>query len=158
MFMTIPKNNSEHKLCLKCNTIKSKTDFYVNKKNVISAHCKCCVKGAVNKYRKNNPDKIKFSKEQYKERRKIVRKDSERKYYLKNKYNLLEGDYKLMYDNQNGGCKLCDKKVEYKKLHIDHCHTSNKIRGLLCSNCNLGLGNFKDNIETLLRAVDYLKS
>jgi hypothetical protein len=44
-----------------------------------------------------------------------------------------------------------------KRLGIDHDHTTGQVRGLLCDNCNPALGSFKDNIETLQKAIDYLK-
>lgn len=51
-------------------------------------------------------------------------------------------------------CPICGEWAE--KFHIDHCHKTNKFRGLLCSNCNSGLGLFKDNIERLQKAIEYL--
>ena len=59
-----------------------------------------------------------------------------------------------MYENQNGLCGICEKYFE--KLHVDHCHTTNKIRGLLCNHCNLALGKFKDDIKRLSNAINYL--
>lgn len=52
-------------------------------------------------------------------------------------------------------CSICKKTVS--RLNVDHCHKTGKTRGLLCTNCNIGLGNFKDNIEILKRAIKYLK-
>lgn len=52
--------------------------------------------------------------------------------------------------------KHCQIYNTTEKLHIDHCHVSNKIRGVLCFNCNHGLGNFKDNKDLLSNAIDYL--
>jgi len=56
-------------------------------------------------------------------------------------------------------CEICGKTVtENKKdLAIDHCHTTGKIRGVLCDSCNLGLGKFKDDLTLLSAAVEYLK-
>ena len=155
--MSRPKNTSNQKHCLKCDTIKSKSEFYIHKKNGLSAYCKTCSKKQVKEYRENNPEKIKSLREKYKKIRIEIRKPAERKYHLKTKYGITELEYKEMYDKQNGNCALCNKNVEYKKLHVDHCHKSGRIRGLLCSNCNLALGNFKDNIEVLKKAIDYLK-
>ena len=68
-------------------------------------------------------------------------------------------DYNIMFANQNGCCAICGKHQDEmnKKLHVDHCHTTGKIRGLLCINCNLAIGNFFDNITLLKNAIKYLK-
>ena len=50
-------------------------------------------------------------------------------------------------------CIICNST---KRLVIDHCHKTDKFRGLLCSNCNTGLGMFKDNIDFMLNAIKYL--
>jgi hypothetical protein len=52
-------------------------------------------------------------------------------------------------------CQICDQKPE-KKLVVDHCHKTGKVRGLLCQQCNLGLGAFRDNQDILDRAKLYL--
>lgn len=58
-------------------------------------------------------------------------------------------------------CALCETDLlalSPRNVHVDHSHTSGKIRGLLCSNCNLGLGHFKDSIPALERAIAYLRA
>jgi len=74
---------------------------------------------------------------------------------LKWNYNISPEDYQKMYKSQEGKCAICKKPFEL--LHIDHCHNSNRIRGLLCTNCNLGIGNMQDDIQILQNAIDYLK-
>ncbi len=55
-------------------------------------------------------------------------------------------------------CEICDRDIkEVGTLHIDHDHNSNAIRGFICTGCNIGLGQFKDNIESLKNAIEYLK-
>lgn len=73
--------------------------------------------------------------------------------HLKNRYGIqtLE-EYEKLIEN---GCYLCFSKT---RLHIDHNHKTNKIRGVLCINCNVGLGNFKDSIELLQKAIRYLEN
>jgi hypothetical protein len=75
-------------------------------------------------------------------------------------------DYYRIYDEQNGKCKLCSREgtlqcvgtpSKIDVLFIDHCHSSGQFRGLLCYRCNLALGQFDDNIETIENAVAYLK-
>ena len=73
----------------------------------------------------------------------------------------------LMYEDANYCCEICGKHEQYldpvtgtatKSLAIDHCHKTLKIRGVLCAACNKLLGHAKDNIETLQKAIDYLKA
>lgn len=75
--------------------------------------------------------------------------------YLRSKYGITIEDYEQMSENQINKCLIC--KNEYP-LVVDHCHTSEKVRGLLCSECNSGLGLFKENPDYLLGAIEYIKS
>lgn len=79
---------------------------------------------------------------------------------------LTAGEYHKMFEKQHGVCAICGKPETRKapqtngricRLHIDHDHKTGKVRGLLCSRCNIGLGHFMDNIEFLLKAIRYLK-
>jgi len=78
---------------------------------------------------------------------------------LKYCYGITSDDYNKMFADQNGCCAICSThQSEFKKpLSVDHCHTTGKVRGLLCSECNLGLGKFKDDITNLENALKYLK-
>lgn len=72
---------------------------------------------------------------------------------IKKKYNLTYKIYLKMVDKSNGLCEIC--KTESFKV-IDHCHTTGKVRGLLCVRCNYGIGYFKDNKQSLSNAIEYL--
>ena len=83
----------------------------------------------------------------------------------KRKYGLSEVDYNNMLYGQKNKCKICDLEfIEGVILHsnkgyaphVDHCHESGKVRGLLCASCNKGLGNFKDSKKNLQSAMEYL--
>jgi hypothetical protein len=65
-------------------------------------------------------------------------------------------DYDAMLAEQDGVCAIC--KTGGHKLNIDHCHKTNLVRGLLCSACNLGLGNFGDDPGFLRMAADYAEA
>ena len=71
------------------------------------------------------------------------------------RYGLTDDDYQKLLKLQHNCCAIC--KAEFSRLpHVDHDHTTKKVRGLLCPNCNQGLGKFHDNVETLRNALDYL--
>jgi hypothetical protein len=83
------------------------------------------------------------------------------------KYGLTPEQYDDMRVTQHYKCALCGvheedapkgrAKTSATALHIDHCHTTGKVRSLLCYNCNNMLGKAKDNEQTLEKAIDYLK-
>lgn len=84
--------------------------------------------------------------------------------YLKRTYGISLDDYHLMLEEQGHRCKLCGGEgfvmnaAHHKlKLVVDHCHGTGKIRGLLCHNCNRALGLLQDDVETLRKAIEYLK-
>lgn len=78
---------------------------------------------------------------------------------LKRRYGITIADYNRMFEEQEGKCLICTKHQSEltKALNIDHCHTTGKVRGLLCNTCNRSLGAFYDNIEILENAIKYLK-
>lgn len=63
--------------------------------------------------------------------------------------------YLIIDSKQQGTCGICNR-VPYKRLSIDHCHKTNKFRGLLCNKCNTGLGYFEDDVIKLENAIRYL--
>ena len=76
---------------------------------------------------------------------------------LKNDFGITIEKYEEMLKNQNGVCKICNNpEKKGKNLAVDHCHKTSIIRGLLCSNCNTGLGKFEDDVERLKNAINYL--
>jgi hypothetical protein len=78
----------------------------------------------------------------------------------KRRYGITREDYNRMFSDQNGSCKIC-KTTEigrgHTHFHVDHNHTTGKIRGLLCDKCNRGLGYFDDRYDLLKDASSYLQ-
>jgi len=73
-----------------------------------------------------------------------------REYQLKTNYGITISDFDELFKSQNFCCKICKKQTPSgKNLHVDHCHVSLKIRGILCSTCNQAIGLVKENIEIL---------
>ncbi len=71
------------------------------------------------------------------------------------KYGLTKDKLDEMMKAQDNKCAVCGETSQ-KALHIDHCHATGVVRGLLCNNCNTGIGFFRDNPELLKNAADYL--
>ncbi len=79
--------------------------------------------------------------------------------FYRSTYSVTYKEKLLMVEEQDNKCKICNKEFENSKdTHLDHCHTTGEIRGILCSNCNKGLGCFKDNEDFLKEAIIYLKN
>jgi len=80
-----------------------------------------------------------------------------------NTYGVTDEDYSDMLEAQDYSCAICgiserDYRDKYNKsLAVDHCHTTNKVRALLCEWCNKGLGHFYDNPDLLRKAANYLE-
>lgn len=86
-------------------------------------------------------------------------KEKTKAYYLKHHYNITRQDFENLLKSQNYCCAICKRDTPTgSNWHIDHCHFTNKIRGLLCSKCNQGLGLFEDNINSLKEAIKYLEN
>lgn len=74
------------------------------------------------------------------------------------KYGMTKEDFNTMLDQQGGVCKICrNPNLQQKvRLHVDHCHKTGIVRGLLCAHCNHGLGRFMDDVILLQSAIEYL--
>lgn len=82
-----------------------------------------------------------------------------REFDLQRHYGISKAEFEQMLVAQGGGCAICkttDWPGKGNKPHVDHCHKTGKIRGLLCSRCNVGVGYFEDSQERLQAAVEYL--
>lgn len=137
------------KKCSRCGILKDDSCFYVQKSGrhagKLTSWCKACCSKQTSEYYKNNKKKCNQI------HRKWVKENKERVAFIKAKssYGITEGEYK----NLKKVCQICGCK---ENLVIDHSHRTMKIRGMLCQNCNKGLGFFKDNPILLERASDYV--
>ena len=75
-------------------------------------------------------------------------------------YGISMHEFDELVEFQGGNCAICFKPLEIlnRRANIDHCHQTGKVRGILCTGCNTGLGHLGDNIEGLERAVYYLNN
>lgn len=74
------------------------------------------------------------------------------------KYGLTKSEYLALVRKQDDGCAVCKTPLAMvAKPNIDHDHATGQVRGILCAPCNVGLGAFKDDLDLLLAAVEYLR-
>lgn len=76
------------------------------------------------------------------------------------RYGMLPGEYNFMLAGQQYRCAICGVGTPggWGTWHVDHCHVTGRVRGLLCQHCNTGLGHFKDSPEQLSAAIEYLNA
>ena len=147
---------------------------HIEKRRTSDGHCLKCDSEYQKRKRKNRPEDVsKMRKAYYQKTRdhqlKLKRKNyaasklvrlQHRNRQLKNSYGITIEDYILMEESQNNKCAICrgtqrNKRTNY--FDVDHNHKTGKVRGLLCTNCNQGIGKFQDNKELLLHAYNYLE-
>lgn len=83
-----------------------------------------------------------------------------KRYYLKSAYGITLEEYNEKLKAQNHKCEICNTdEVDVLKqtLYVDHCHTTEQVRGLLCHPCNVSLGLLKEDIDVLENAINYLR-
>lgn len=139
MSLKLPKEDYRNKprICTTCNIKKDISQFKLEKDkrahNNISVRTKCKDCDELRKYKR----------------------------FIQFTYNISWEHYEQMLQAQNGCCAICKSKVSSSRttrLFVDHCHETLKVRGLLCSSCNHGLGLFKDSPTVIKSALKYLES
>ena len=131
------------KKCNRCEEIKSISNFYVNL-NMRDGHSNMCKQCSTAKQKQLNASKEK----------KLLFKENN----LKRNYDLTQEEYNKILLEQGNKCIICgkDQSESQKAFAVDHNHITGRVRGILCSWCNTGIGLFKDDPKTLYRAIQYL--
>jgi hypothetical protein len=138
--------NPNARVCSECNA-----DFIVHQKRPKAKTCG------------DECKRLRFNRKQREYRSKLSPEDKvrqNRKSALMANYGLSIEQYDQMYREQHGKCKICDiheDDAQRGRLYVDHCHSTEEVRGLLCGKCNTALGMFNDDIDAILRAADYLR-
>jgi|ERR1035437_2512659 hypothetical protein len=139
------------KKCTKCGKKKALGAFYTNNKakDKLTYRCKGCKsiynKTFLKKYLSNPKTKTLYKK-------------LKRNWELKSLYGITLKDYNILLKKQNNKCAICPTKYTKNKiLCVDHNHKTGKVRGLLCHDCNKGLGLFKDRLQITRKVVLYLE-
>lgn len=140
-------HKSKTKQCSKCKLDKNLIKFHKDssKSDGLYSSCRDCC----NKF---------WQSENSKENRKHPRYALARRKHKIAKFGITLEEYDKIFSAQNQMCALCGIRQDKlrKKLAVDHCHKTGKVRALLCGNCNRGLGFFKDSVDLLNKATNYV--
>lgn len=138
------------KKCSVCRKVLAAANFGPDKRKAtgLRSECKSCRKVH---YGNNAKTIIQYQKKYYQ-----ANKGKVKDRILRKEFGLGLSEYKRMLSKQNGVCKICGAPPKCRALAVDHCHTSGRIRGLLCASCNRGISYFKDSPDLLKSAAHYL--
>jgi len=162
-----------HKVCTKCKLVSPVGSFTPSseRKDGLSPWCHACV-AAQAKVRWNDPERRERLRKTWREsyyrhaddakrwRKSVSGKKSKKQYKLKSKYGMTLADFSAMLLAQGNACAVCSIAfIDSPKggAHVDHCHATKRIRGLLCVRCNLTIGHAGDSVERLRALADYLE-
>lgn len=153
------------KVCRVCKIEKALTEFYAQKKNKdnLKTECKTCHYEAHKIYRANGGQE---KEKENRRLRKLADPNYSKNSSYKTRYGITADDYDRMLKEQDGKCKLCNKEEHVrgttpdkkpKRLAVDHCHKTGKVRGLLCHNCNVMLGQYEKWKDKFPLFEEYIK-
>jgi hypothetical protein len=150
----LPKPLKTEKTCTRCHVTKTISEFYKNrlKRDSYSCYCREChclqSKAYLERKRQSSPDGL---------------KKHLRRAQLRCMFGITPEDYDAMIASQKNLCAICGQPETakcngvIKALSVDHCHSTGKVRELLCNRCNVGIGRLGDSIELLEAAAAYLR-
>ena len=171
--MTLPRTREKAKKLGLSHYFKNEPcqNGHLQKRRVSDGHCLECDCAYQKRKRKNRPEHVSQTRKVYYLKTRDRRLALAKKAYVRNKdkhkdrslktlYGISLNDYREMKKEQKHVCAICKSKDTNKRtnaLCVDHCHSTNQVRGLLCTSCNFGLGSFNDNEELLANAIAYLE-
>lgn len=139
------------RVCSKCGIEKDLSKFYIDKTRTYKDgspfyryRCISCTKDDSLQYHHKQPPERKYGE---------FRKNRNLRYI----YGIDLIEFNNMLNNQKGKCYLCETMISGKRAHLDHNHTTGKIRKVLCSNCNTGIGLLKESPDFFKKCIKYLE-
>lgn len=147
------------KSCKGCNLTLPISSFgkTYTSENGYRSKCKKCMSREKCNWAKTPRGKKKYH-DQYARKRERLTTEGYRWRRIKQKYGISQAEYEALLSSQNGKCGICFTGTPTRgTFAVDHCHDTGRIRGLLCSTCNSGIGLLKDKLEILEAAVAYMR-
>jgi hypothetical protein len=164
------------KRCPGCGVEKPAGDYH-RRLGALASQCKPCVAAYSKAYNVANAERLRAKKAEWRERNRAkLRAEARRRHHtlkhdpaykrdkalhvLQMKYGVTPIEYVAMLAGQDGACAICRLPAAenvHGRLHLDHDHATERVRGLLCEKCNMGLAKFRDQPAFLRAAADYLE-
>ena len=146
------------KACTKCGVVKPLDQFHrrASARDGRQPYCGACATADALKWNNEHPDYHRQKAREYHRRHPGRTADNNLQWRL----GIPRGTYDEMLAAQDGKCAICGATKpggRTKRFHVDHCHTTGQIRALLCNNCNMGLGAFRDKPDLLIKAAEYIR-
>jgi hypothetical protein len=146
------------KRCPRCREVKQVSDFRhePSRPRGLAIYCRACdpiIRRE--KYLTRRQAHNDYAR-RYQQERPEKRSAYTRRYALKKFYGITPEQWDQMYERQRGCCLLCGEAPARKRLHVDHCHETGLVRGLLCTSCNSGIALLRHDPELLTAAIAYL--
>lgn len=145
------------KQCTRCGLVKPFEDFPEDKRMLSGRQsaCRACARERSAQWREKNPERYEALKKQGRSERQKLRRFE---VHLQQTYEMTLVDYQEILARQNGLCAVCRNLHVGRgsRLHVDHCHETGRVRGLLCGNCNTAIGLLKEDPALFEAAVRYL--
>jgi len=149
-------DTSVEKRCCACKETKPRDQFYKSKRTFdgLQTNCRACHAARRAEWGASNKETTRRYSKAWRAANPRLAKD----YKLKTAYGIPLGTYDRMLASQRGLCAICGSPDPFGRgdFHVDHCHDTGAVRGLLCAPCNTGIGQLGHSVERLQLAVDYL--
>lgn len=144
------------KKCRACSRELSREDFHKcsARSDGLQTHCIDCQKESRKKYRERFPERDRVACQKWRDDH-PEHKIKKREYRLRKDFGITLEKYEEMYREQDGKCAICSRPFDV--LCVDHDHATEKVRALLCHDCNVAIGRFHDQPYRLLKAIEYLE-
>ena len=126
-----------------------------NSKRIMSTCCDACRQTPMITWSARHPERVRAATIRFQI------SGGRRRCHLRDSYGITPEEYQSRLDAQGGSCAICGTTSpggKWARMHVDHDHATGRIRGLLCTNCNRGIGYLSDNPERLERAASYLRN
>jgi len=148
------------KRCTKCGEVKEIKEFYfVKKLNTYKSRCRTCTNKDHADYMKTEKGRVSRDKANKKKNWTTPTQKEYKSHWSRlKKYGITEQEFRDLLEKQDYKCAICNiTDVESGKcLCVDHCHSTGKVRELLCNHCNSAVGMIKESAENATKLVEYL--